>query len=55
MLEPFLKFFVVFFVVVDPIALVPVFAGLTEGATAGEDQQQRDAQRPEDVLDREPR
>lgn len=34
MLEPFLKFFVVFFVVVDPIALVPVFAGLTEGATA---------------------
>ena len=34
MLESFLKFFVVFFVVVDPIALVPVFAGLTEGATA---------------------
>ena len=34
MLEQFLKFFVVFFVVVDPIALVPVFAGLTEGATA---------------------
>jgi multiple antibiotic resistance protein len=27
------KFFVVFFVVVEPISLIPLFAGLTEGAT----------------------
>lgn len=33
MLESFLKFFVVFFLVVEPISLVPVFASLTEGAT----------------------
>lgn len=34
MIEPFLKFFVVFFLVVEPISLVPVFASLTEGANA---------------------
>jgi multiple antibiotic resistance protein len=34
MLESFLKFFVVFFLVVEPISLVPVFATLTEGASA---------------------
>ena len=34
MLESFLEFFVVFFLVVEPISLVPVFASLTEGATA---------------------
>lgn len=33
MLEQIVKFFVVFFVVVDPISLVPLFAGLTEGAS----------------------
>jgi multiple antibiotic resistance protein len=33
-IEPFLKFFVVFFLVVEPISLVPVFATLTEGANA---------------------
>lgn len=33
MLEPWLKFFVVFFVVVEPISLVPIFAGLTQGAS----------------------
>ena len=32
MVESFLKFFVVFFLVVEPISLVPVFASLTEGA-----------------------
>jgi multiple antibiotic resistance protein len=32
MVELLLKFFVVFFVVVEPISLIPVFAGLTEGA-----------------------
>lgn len=32
MLESFLKFFVVFFLVVEPISLVPLFASLTEGA-----------------------
>jgi len=31
--EQIVKFFVVFFVVVDPISLVPLFAGLTEGAS----------------------
>jgi len=34
MIESFLKFFVVFFLVVEPISLVPVFASLTEGASA---------------------
>jgi multiple antibiotic resistance protein len=33
-IESFLKFFVVFFLVVEPISLVPVFATLTEGANA---------------------
>jgi multiple antibiotic resistance protein len=32
-MESFFKFFVVFFVVVEPISLVPVFASLTEGAS----------------------
>lgn len=30
--EQLFKFFVVFFVVVEPISLIPLFAGLTEGA-----------------------
>jgi multiple antibiotic resistance protein len=34
MIEQLVKFFVVFFVVVDPISLIPLFAGLTEGAGA---------------------
>jgi multiple antibiotic resistance protein len=33
MTEQLVKFFVVFFVVVEPISLIPLFAGLTEGAT----------------------
>ena len=33
MFEQLLKFFVVFFVVVEPISLAPIFSGLTEGAT----------------------
>ncbi len=33
MIEPWLKFFVVFFVVVEPVSLVPLFAGLTQGAS----------------------
>jgi multiple antibiotic resistance protein len=33
MIEPLIKFFVVFFVVVEPISLIPLFAGLTEGAS----------------------
>ena len=33
MLEQVIKFFVVFFVVVEPVSLAPVFAGLTEGAS----------------------
>ena len=33
LLEPALKFFIVFFVVVEPISLIPVFSGLTEGAS----------------------
>jgi multiple antibiotic resistance protein len=33
MLEQFVKFFIVFFVVVEPVSLVPLFAGLTEGAS----------------------
>jgi multiple antibiotic resistance protein len=35
MIEALVKFFVVFFVVVEPISLIPVFAGLTDGASAG--------------------
>jgi multiple antibiotic resistance protein len=33
MVEQLLKFFVVFFVIVEPISLIPVFSGLTEGAS----------------------
>ncbi|TLY58786.1 MAG: NAAT family transporter [Gammaproteobacteria bacterium] len=33
MLEQPLKFFVVFFVVVEPVSLIPVFSALTQGAT----------------------
>src|ERR1700676_2955974 len=33
MAEQLIKFFVVFFVVVEPISLIPLFAGLTEGST----------------------
>ena len=33
MLEQFVKFFVVFFVVVEPVALAPMFGSLTEGAS----------------------
>lgn len=33
MLDQLLKFFVVFFVVVEPLSLIPVFNGLTEGAS----------------------
>jgi multiple antibiotic resistance protein len=33
MLEQLLKFFVVFFVVVEPVSLIPIFSGLTEGAS----------------------
>ena len=33
MIEALIKFFVVFFVVVDPISLIPLFAGLTQGAS----------------------
>ncbi len=33
MIQQLIKFFVVFFVVVDPISLIPLFAGLTEGAS----------------------
>src|SRR5438105_1273376 len=33
MAELLFKFFVVFFVVVEPISLIPLFAGLTEGAS----------------------
>ena len=32
MIQQLVKFFVVFFVVVEPISLIPLFAGLTEGA-----------------------
>jgi membrane protein, MarC family len=35
MLEQPLKFFVVFFVVVEPVSLIPLFDGLTHGATRG--------------------
>jgi multiple antibiotic resistance protein len=34
MADQLIKFFVVFFVVVDPISLIPLFAGLTQGASA---------------------
>jgi multiple antibiotic resistance protein len=33
MIETLVKFFVVFFVVVDPISLIPLFAGLTQGGS----------------------
>jgi multiple antibiotic resistance protein len=33
MFEQLLKFFVVFFVVVEPVSLIPLFTGLTSGAT----------------------
>ncbi len=33
MLEQAIKFFIVFFVVVEPISLIPLFSGLTEGAS----------------------
>jgi multiple antibiotic resistance protein len=33
MIETLIKFFVMFFVVVEPISLVPLFAALTQGAT----------------------
>jgi multiple antibiotic resistance protein len=35
MIEPLVKFFVLFFVVVEPISLVPLYAALTEGASSG--------------------
>lgn len=35
MLEQVIKFFVVFFVVVEPLSLAPIFASLTEGASDG--------------------
>jgi multiple antibiotic resistance protein len=35
MLEKPLEFFVVFFVVVEPVSLIPLFSGLTTGATRG--------------------
>jgi multiple antibiotic resistance protein len=34
MLEQALKFFVVFFVVVEPVSLIPIFSGLTDGASS---------------------
>jgi len=34
MLEQAVKFFIVFFVVVEPLSLIPVFSGLTEGASS---------------------
>jgi multiple antibiotic resistance protein len=33
MVEPLVKFFIVFFVVVEPISLIPLFAGLTVGSS----------------------
>ncbi len=33
MIKQLIKFFVVFFVVVEPVSLIPLFAGLTEGAS----------------------
>jgi multiple antibiotic resistance protein len=35
MLEQLLKFFVVFFLVVEPLSLIPLFSGLTDGASDG--------------------
>lgn len=35
MIETLIKFFVMFFVVVEPISLVPLFAALTEDASSG--------------------
>jgi len=35
MAQQLFKFFIVFFVVVEPISLIPLFAGLTEGASRG--------------------
>jgi len=35
MIETLIKFFVMFFVVVEPISLVPLFAALTDGASSG--------------------
>jgi multiple antibiotic resistance protein len=35
MVEQLIKFFIVFFVVVEPISLIPLFAGLTQGSSAG--------------------
>lgn len=35
MLEQLVKFFIVFFVVVEPISLIPLFAGLTVGSSDG--------------------
>ena len=32
-MDELLKFFVLLFVVVEPVTLVPVFAGLTDGAS----------------------
>src|SRR6202522_4678180 len=34
MIEQLIKFFVVFFVVVEPSSLIPLFAGLTQGSSA---------------------
>jgi multiple antibiotic resistance protein len=34
MLEQLLKFFVVFFVVVEPVSLIPLYSGLTQGANS---------------------
>jgi multiple antibiotic resistance protein len=33
MIEPFIKFFVVFLFVVEPVSLIPLFNGLTDGAS----------------------
>jgi MarC family membrane protein len=35
MFDQLLKFFVVFFVVVEPVSLIPLFSGLTDGASDG--------------------
>ncbi len=35
MIEPLIKFLVMFFVVVEPISLIPMFAALTAGASSG--------------------
>ena len=36
MIEQLLTFFVVFLVVVEPVSLIPIFMGLTEGLTEAE-------------------